>query len=131
MQPSKRQASGFKVQRIQGFDFAYYLEPVFEGVMIKQQFDIERFELAPEIKEGGPHNTSADIWALGQVLYQMLSVPADSSERILTQNEEARWLEGVNENVKELAAAMTDANHRKRPSAQQVLSHPWISNKPL
>ena len=49
MQPSKRQASGFKVHRIQGFDFAYYLEPVFEGVMIKQQFDIERFDLAPEI----------------------------------------------------------------------------------
>ena len=61
----------------------------------------------------------------------MLSEPTKSREKILSDHEEARWLEGVNENVKELAAAMTDAKLRKRPSAQQVLSHPWISGKPL
>ena len=84
MRPSKRVASGCKVHRVQGFDLAFCFEPHFKDGMIKQQFDIEGYTLAPEIKAGQPHGESVDIWSLGQNLYEMLSQPTDSCYRILS-----------------------------------------------
>ena len=77
-------ASGCKVHRVQGFDLAYCFEPRSKCGIIRQQFDIDGYTLAPEIEAGQPHGESADIWSLGQILYQMLSEPTDSYDRILT-----------------------------------------------
>lgn len=99
--------------------------------MIKQQFNIEGFTLAPEIQTGQAHGKSADIWALGQILYQMLSEPTDTCNRILQPNEDAMWLVTVNDSVKDLAAAMTHSDSEMRLSAEKVLLDPWISSKPL
>ena len=129
MRPSKRVASGCKVHQVQGFDLAFCFESRFQGEMIKQQFDIEGQTLAPEIKAGQPHGGSADIWSLGQILYQMLSEPTDSCDRILSPTEEKKWLVTVEDSVKALAVSMTDPDPNKRPSAKQVLSDPWISSK--
>ena len=87
--------------------------------------------LAPEIRVGQAHGKAADIWSLGQILYQMLSLPAVSCDRILTPEEDAKWLVTVDDSVKLLAAAMTESDPTKRPSAKQVLCNPWISGKAL
>jgi serine/threonine protein kinase len=39
--------------------------------MVTQTFNVSR-SFAPEIESGQAHDTAADIWALGQVCYQLL-----------------------------------------------------------
>ena len=39
--------------------------------MVTQTFNVSR-SFAPEIEKGQAHDTAADIWALGQVCYQLL-----------------------------------------------------------
>ena len=63
--------------------------------------------LAPEIEAGAPHDFSADVWALGQVAYQIMSTPRDEC-RPLTDiyGRDAKWLEEVPDDYKRLVRAM-------------------------
>ena len=63
--------------------------------------------LAPEIEEGSPHDFSADIWALGQVAYQIMSVPRDKYKPLKDVNaRDAMWLEQVPQDYKALVSCM-------------------------
>ena len=52
-----------------------------KGHAVQQQFNLER-NVAPEIKIGEPHDLAVDVWALGQIAYQLLCCP--DSDDILT-----------------------------------------------
>ena len=52
-----------------------------KGHAVQQQFNLER-NVAPEIKTGEPHDLAVDVWALGQIAYQLLCCP--DSDDILT-----------------------------------------------
>ena len=73
--------------------------------------------LPPEVESGEPQDCRADIWSLGQILYQILSEPTKSkTRRILKPGEEAHWIPDVKDEIKALACAMTDPDLEKRPS---------------
>lgn len=53
--------------------------------MVTQTFNVSR-SFAPEIESGQAHDTAADIWALGQVCYQLLcSIDQDESLKLNNQ----------------------------------------------
>lgn len=109
-----------KVQ-IGNFDLAYCLK---KGHMVTQTFNVSR-AFAPEIEQGQAHDTAADIWALGQVCYQLLccidrdvnlQLPSGENTQNLTAEQEVQllmtnagnshWKTQVSAEVKELISYM-------------------------
>ena len=43
-------------------------------------------KLAPEIKAGKPHDQSADIWALGQIIYKLLCALDEEDACLAVEN---------------------------------------------
>ena len=62
-----RKSGRTKVQ-LSCLDMAFCLKA---GQQVTQTFNVERV-LAPEIETGLPHDSSTDIWSLGQIAYQLL-----------------------------------------------------------
>ena len=84
--------------------------------------------LAPEVKEGQPHDFRADIWALGQVAYQIMSVPRDSYRPLGdVYATDAHWLAEVPDDYKQLVGSMISEDPASRPTAAQLLQSPLIS----
>ncbi|GLJ54236.1 hypothetical protein SUGI_1163270 [Cryptomeria japonica] len=96
------------------------------------------YYVAPEVlcKNYGPE---ADVWSAGVILYILLSgVPpfwAESEQGIFEQVLEGEidfksepWPH-ISESAKDLIRKMLDRNPKKRPSAHEVLCHPWIRDE--
>ena len=66
------------------FDFSLQLK---KNHTVQQSFNVMR-PLAPEILAGQPHDMAVDIWALGQIAYQLLCCP--SQQQILEIPEEVK-----------------------------------------
>lgn len=97
--------------------------------------------VAPEVLKKQGYDLACDIWSLGVLLYIMLdgetpfaSTPNDSSDMILARIdsgpidrllESGKWTTISNE-VKYLIRQMLHINPQKRPSAAQILRHPWL-----
>ena len=91
---------------------------------------------APEVLKGcyGPE---ADIWSAGVILYEMLSgVPLSGVEtkgallEIGNGNSPSLVndpLQNISEGAKDLVRKILDHDPRKRPSASNVLEHPWMN----
>ncbi|KAF2283435.1 hypothetical protein GH714_005213 [Hevea brasiliensis] len=93
------------------------------------------YYVAPEVlrKHYGPE---ADVWSAGIILYILLSgVPPFWAEteigifRQILQGKidfESEPWPSISESAKDLIRKMLDRNPRRRPSAHEVLCHPWI-----
>ncbi len=91
------------------------------------------YNLSPEICEGNPYNSKSDCYALGCILYQMLTgkhaYEAKSFRDLL-----AKILHGayaplptsVNPHVRELVAKLLSRDPHNRPSMDTVLKSPWL-----
>ena len=80
----RRNRGGFKVERLISFDFARLLQ---EDEGIVQRFLMADTRVAPEIEEGLFHDFSVDIWSLGQLGYQLMSVKMPKKEIEETKEE--------------------------------------------
>jgi NIMA (never in mitosis gene a)-related kinase len=94
------------------------------------------YYLAPEICSQKPYSWSADIWALGCILFElcMLRVPFDAQnfkqlcDRITRTR--APGISGpFSASLKEMCAAMLSSDARKRPSAADLLQRPIIQGE--
>jgi NIMA (never in mitosis gene a)-related kinase len=94
------------------------------------------YYLAPEICSQKPYSWSADIWALGCILYElcMLRVPFDAQnfkqlcDRITRTK--APGISGpFSGSLKEMCANMLSSNARMRPSAADLLQRPIIQGE--
>ncbi|CAH8387243.1 unnamed protein product [Eruca vesicaria subsp. sativa] len=96
------------------------------------------YYIAPEIlnKDYGPE---ADIWSAGVMIYVLLSGSApfwgETEEEIFNEVLEGEldlssdpWPQ-VSESAKDLIRKMLERDPKKRLTAQQVLSHPWIRDE--
>ena len=88
---------------------------------------------APEVKEGEPHDTSSDVWQLGQLAYQLLSRPVSDGQapralKYEDAEQEPDWLPWVSDAVKFIINSMVRHNPTERPTVTQVLGHPWFDS---
>ena len=67
--------------------------------------------MAPEIESGEPHDTSADIWALGRMAKQLLEYKSIVREAELVTQEQLVFI-----------SKMVSRNPSKRPSITDVIA---------
>jgi calcium/calmodulin-dependent protein kinase I len=93
--------------------------------------------IAPESYESCIYMDKSDIWALGVITYTILVgfPPFDSKDRQLSlRTRRGKYYplssdpwKDVSAEAKDLVARMLTVNPEQRPSAAQVLEHPWIA----
>eukprot|EP00842_Homolaphlyctis_polyrhiza_P004187 jgi/Hompol1/476/HPOL_004517-RA len=85
---------------------------------------------SPEILRGEKYKGKpSDIWALGILLYTILfgEIPFPSSEHALNANfKRPRCMPSPE--CLDLITGMLNKAAQRRPSADQVLAHPWLTN---
>ncbi|XP_058796688.1 ribosomal protein S6 kinase 2 beta isoform X2 [Phymastichus coffea] len=98
--------------------------------------------VAPEVLKRQGYDAACDIWSLGILLYIMLSgripfpnTPGDTANDILDRigrgyidMETGVWCQISNE-AKELVKRMLHVDPTRRPTAGQILMHPWLVNR--
>lgn len=91
------------------------------------------YYLSPEMVEGKPYSTKADIWALGVVLYQLcaLKLPFEANSLPVLA---LKILKGsfppipsqYSKDLKALLLQMLSTDQKKRPSIESILLKPII-----
>ncbi|CAI7797567.1 unnamed protein product [Closterium sp. NIES-53] len=86
---------------------------------------------APEMIAGEAYDCSADIWSLGVTLYAMLSGCWPSFDGGVRRLDESRdWEDScwwfVSQKAKNLVRRMLSVDPEKRPTADEILSDPWV-----
>jgi serine/threonine protein kinase len=86
----------------------------------------------------GGYGRSVDVWALGVILYILLSgihpFQIEDEEVMLDNIEHARWnwlgdnWDTVSDSAKDLLKQMLTQDPAKRPEISTLLKHPWIVN---
>uniref|UniRef100_A0A8C6JML8 Ribosomal protein S6 kinase n=1 Tax=Melopsittacus undulatus TaxID=13146 RepID=A0A8C6JML8_MELUD len=98
--------------------------------------------VAPEVLKRQGYDKSCDIWSLGVLLYTLLAGctpfvndPSDTPEEILSRigSGELRISGGnwdtVSDMAKDLVSKMLHVDPHQRLTVEQVLQHPWITQK--
>ena len=93
------------------------------------------FYMAPELfSEDGCHTFSSDIWALGAVIFEMVSGTTpfgfcrsflDLQKSVLTTSSPAPDLAQGSEELRHLVARMLAKNPAERIRWKELVSHPW------
>ncbi|GIY14648.1 hypothetical protein CDAR_567131 [Caerostris darwini] len=87
--------------------------------------------ISPELCEGKPYNQKSDIWALGCILYELMTLkrPFDASTlpalimKIMKGSFEP--VEGIySHELRKLLLSMLNLDHNQRPTAAQIMCHP-------
>jgi len=98
--------------------------------------------VAPEVLKKQGYDAACDIWSLGVLMYTLLAgktpfstgandTPATILARIGTGEidvSSGNWSH-ISEAAKALVTRMLDVDPRRRPTAQQVVTHSWIQNR--
>ncbi|RZF32667.1 hypothetical protein LSTR_LSTR004095 [Laodelphax striatellus] len=98
--------------------------------------------VAPEVLKRQGYDAACDIWSLGVLLYTLLAgrtpfangpteSPSDILRRIGESNldlESGNWV-SVSVEAKELVRKMLHIDPHRRPTAAQVLQHPWLVHR--
>lgn len=90
--------------------------------------------LAPEMVEGKPYDTSVDIWALGVVLFEMLTglSPFDRGTGLLQTCQnirrglDAELLEKLPQGARSLVQGLLAVDPKQRTPLADALAHPWV-----
>jgi len=94
--------------------------------------------LAPEMVIGKPYDAGVDIWALGVLLFEMLTVcsPFDQGgslmetcDNIVRKKIDSALLEKVPETTHSLLHGLLEKEASKRLSIDEVLRHPWLTEQ--
>jgi len=89
--------------------------------------------LPPEMIEGGSHDATVDLWALGVLCYEFLvgkppfetDTQSETYKRILAVS--IPWPSHVSPGAKDLIAKLLQKEPKSRLSLEGVLAHPWIA----
>ncbi|KAF5101946.1 hypothetical protein D0Z00_000601 [Geotrichum galactomycetum] len=95
---------------------------------------------APEVLLGTGHGKPCDIWSLGVITYTILSgyspFRAETIDDFLAEVEDTgflvfheRYWKTISPQAKEFITKMLDPLPEKRPTATELLNHPWIADE--
>ncbi len=90
--------------------------------------------VAPEILQRVPYDHSVDIWSLGVIVFVLLQgyLPFDLTGQAHLDNYtlylDPNDFKHVSNEGKDFLKSMLAVNPKKRPSAKQLLEHPWLNN---
>jgi calcium/calmodulin-dependent protein kinase I len=90
--------------------------------------------VAPEILQRVPYDHSVDIWSLGVIVFVLLQgyLPFDLTGQAHLDNYtlylDPNDFKHVSNEGKDFLKSMLALNPKKRPSAKQLLEHPWLNN---
>ncbi|CAL0333613.1 unnamed protein product [Lupinus luteus] len=92
--------------------------------------------VSPEALSQGKITTKSDMWSLGVILYILLSgyppfiaqTNRQKQQMIMNGNfsfYEKTW-KGITQAAKQLISSLLSVDPSRRPSAQELLNHPWV-----
>ena len=99
------------------------------------------YYIAPEVIKQQPYGSSCDIWSLGVLTYfiieQQFPYLGNSRKELFANVTEGKppafkgevWQQ-VSQKCKDFILKCLTHDHAKRPSAEQLLNHAWILEKP-
>ncbi len=89
--------------------------------------------MAPETTQGYPSTTKVDMWALGIILYQLISsrLPFDSQnnlefQRFIREKEPSPLPETVSPFIKQIISRLLEKNPENRIDADELVKLPEI-----
>ena len=97
-----------------------------------------RLYMAPEVCRNEEYDCKIDVWSLGVIVYVMLAhkfpFPGNSKQDITDRITSSRPPDmrpfdkfGHVEILKDFVASCLDKNAKTRPTAAELLTHPWIT----
>lgn len=117
-------------------DFGMMVKIAPGGVHTSKRTQGTRGFVAPESLNTFEYSAKSDFWQAGCTLYALLSgLPAFSPQR-LEQTVAAKYFpmtgvawENVSDQAKELVALLLQKDPNDRPTADEILSHGWVSGE--
>ena len=83
--------------------------------------------MPPEAYRDGSYCTASDIWSAGVTLYQMLTGGKPFSYKELTPAlEHVHSFPDISHDAIDLLVRLLQPDHHKRPTASEILDHPWL-----
>ena len=107
---------------------------------VAQSFLGTRGYLAPEMLQRQEYTRSVDAWALGVIVFVLLCgclpfdddsqmIPTDAMVKTKFLLRFPRWAKDLSPSAKDLLSKLLDIDPRRRCTAEQALSHPWVVGK--
>lgn len=107
---------------------------------VAQSFLGTRGYLAPEMLQRLEYTRSVDAWALGVIVFVLLCgclpfdddsqmIPTDAMVKTKFLLRFPRWAKDLSPSAKDLLSKLLDIDPRRRYTAEQALSHPWVVGK--
>lgn len=84
--------------------------------------------MAPEVMSGGGYHKPVDMYSIGVILYTLLCgyLPIEPDAGITVLEFPSPDWDGISSQVKELIEALLEETPSKRPTAKEMLRHPWV-----
>ena len=115
------------------------------GLATKLEFDGERKRticgtpnyIAPEVLEGKQgHSYEVDVWSLGVIIYTLIigKPPFETNDvkttykRIRMNNYTFPANVTISDPAKDMISRILNNDPSRRPSLDEILSHPWVNN---
>jgi serine/threonine protein kinase len=125
-----------KAKNVKLCDFGCSFEFIKKAPKIRKTYCGTVDYMAPEFFRKQPHGMSADIWALGVLLFELAHShpPYDVDDEdqkvdciLHCETKEINFKHGISEDFKDLVRMILRSEPKDRPKFDDIFSHPWTT----